>query len=370
MKKIAFSGSFDPITKGHLWVVQEALNLGITQQVVIMMAVNPNKKYYFSEKERLDIINSSLKELGIEKKVKVVVIRNEYVAQSALEHGCECIIRGLRSALDFDYEALIQKANVEVLEGAKTIFLMPPRDLESVSSSFVKSLLGPVGWHQKIKDFVSVGGYEALINKYLKNCIANLTDLNLKEEQLNDLITILNNQYKGRAYHNLDHIAHCYQELEWAISNFNLEKDEYKNVAIAIFAHDIIYGEKKETSDEKLSAQWLQDYLQSIGHEDLSSVRIVLSTEHASYKEEKSKEEKLMHDIDLAILGSSKKMYQKYTKEIREEYNYVENEKYKEGRLKILNILKSKKIYLTNYFVKYSNSAKTNLENEIKELEE
>jgi pantetheine-phosphate adenylyltransferase len=177
MKNIAFTGSFDPITKGHLWVAQEALELA--DKLILIIATNPAKKYYFTESERVLMIKESLKEYGIENKVDVVVVRNEYVSQVALDYDCKYLIRGLRSSIDFDYEAMIQKANTEVLDGAKTIFVMPPRDLESISSSFIKGLIGPVGWHWKIKNFVSKGVYDALIIKYLKESISKYTNLKL-----------------------------------------------------------------------------------------------------------------------------------------------------------------------------------------------
>lgn len=63
------------------------------------------------------------------------------MAQYAKSSGCSHLIRGIRSGVDFDQEALIARANTEVLDGCPTIFLVPPRELSSVSSSFVKSLM-------------------------------------------------------------------------------------------------------------------------------------------------------------------------------------------------------------------------------------
>ncbi len=73
------------------------------------------------------------------------VVQGDYTARAAKRHGIDYLIRGIRNTADFDYENLIQRANVDVLHGAKTIFVMPPRDLGSVSSSFVRGVTGAGG---------------------------------------------------------------------------------------------------------------------------------------------------------------------------------------------------------------------------------
>lgn len=361
MKKIAFTGSFDPITKGHLWVVQEGLE--IAEKVVLMIAVNPEKKYMFTEDERKKMIYQSLVEYGIEDKVEIVVSKNEYVAQSAIDFGCDYLIRGIRSAVDFDYESLIQKANTEVLGGAKTIFVMPPRDLESVSSSFIKNLVGPVGWHWNIKKFVSNAVYDALIKKYLMRCISKYTGLNLNEESLNKLTETIIDKYKDRTYHNINHIVHCYQELEWYLSNRTTdEKIAIEDVGLAILTHDIIYGAKAEKSDEELSAEWTKNYLKSIGVERDNVIEIILSTAHLSGKYAcDTLEKQLMSSIDLAILGQREEIYQRYADGVRKEYSYVNDSDYSKGRIKALDYLIKLNLYCNKVFSKYEEKAKRNM---------
>lgn len=364
MKKIAFTGSFDPITKGHLWVVQEGLE--IAEKVVLMIAVNPSKKYMFSEQERKDMIFKSLVEYGIEDRVEIVLSKNEYVAQSARDFGCDYLIRGIRSFVDFDYESLIQKANTEVLGGAKTIFVMPPRDLESVSSSFIKNLLGPVGWHWNIKKFITNAVYDALIKNYLTTCVNKYTGLNLTPKEQTDFIEKVLNEYEGRPYHNIDHIVHCFQELEWFLSN--AEKDHNINiqdVGLAIIAHDIVYGAKQNQLDEELSAQWLDNYLKRIGQERKSVIDIVLSTAHLSgkYKVD-SPEKELMTSIDLAILGQPENIYKKYSDSVRKEYSFVNDNDYIDGRIKAISFLMGHKLFLNETFKKYEEKAKSNMEKE------
>lgn len=364
MKKIAFTGSFDPITKGHLWVVQEGLE--IAEKVVLMIAINPVKKYMFSEKERKDMIYKSLVEYGIADRVEIVLSRNEYVAQAAMDFDCQYLIRGIRSAVDFDYESLIQKANTEVLGGAKTIFVMPPRDLESVSSSFIKNLVGPVGWHWNIKKFISNAVYDALIKKYLEECIKKYTGLNLDDNQREKLVTTILEKYENRPYHNIDHIVHCFQELEWFLSNAeSTENININDVGLAILTHDIIYGEKQDKIDEELSAIWLENYLKEINQFRQPPVDIVLSTAHLSGKYKVDTPEKeLMTSIDLAILGQRDEIYKRYADGVRKEYSFVNDNDYVAGRIKAIDFLLGHKLFLNATFSKYENRARNNMENE------
>jgi pantetheine-phosphate adenylyltransferase len=151
MKIIGFSGTLDPITNGHMWVIGEARSMA--DEVLVFLSQNPVKQPQFSAEARKEIIEQSARERGWHN-VTVVIVKGDYTARAAKRHGADYLIRGIRTTADFDYENLIQQTNVDVLHGAKTIFVMPPRDLGSVSSSFVKALEGPVGWHWTMKKFV------------------------------------------------------------------------------------------------------------------------------------------------------------------------------------------------------------------------
>jgi predicted metal-dependent HD superfamily phosphohydrolase len=175
---------------------------------------------------------------------------------------------------------------------------------------------------------------------------------------------------KNRCYHGLDHIVHCYQELEWAIVNFNLTPDIYNNVAIGILAHDIFYNEKNiEKTDEELSAIWLDNYLDSINFENKTSVNLVLSTAHLSGKYElKTEQEKLMSSIDLAILAQKHDEYKWYANGIRKEYSFVDDKTFNYGRIQALEKLSSGKIYHSVCFSKYEQKALNNINKEINYL--
>lgn len=374
MKRVAFAGTFDPITNGHLWVIQEGLN--IADEVYVMIAYNPNKKTLFSESERKSMIDQVLKKNGISDRVKTILIKNEYVAQSAIEYDCNYLIRGIRSALDFDYESLIQKTNTDVLQGAKTLFVMPPRELESVSSSFVKTLVGPVGWHWNIKEFLPQAVYFAWIKKYVTQMVFEyLTDKVWTDENKKSLLKEIFKNYKGRAYHSLEHIVHCLQELQWLISYCALNAKKIEQIVLALLCHDIIlYSEDKSISDEEQSARWFENFAKEVKYID-SKAKIVANmirkTAYLSTKElPETEEEKIMCSIDLAILAQPLKTYNWYTHAVREEYKNVIEQDFINGRIKALEHLMSQKLYTSEYFEHYEFRAKKNMENEIKILKE
>ena len=373
MKKVAFAGTFDPITDGHVWVIEEGLN--IADEVVVMIAHNPKKKTMFTEFERKAMIDEVLREKNIDKRVTTVLIRNEYVAQAAAQYDCNYLIRGIRSALDFDYETLIQQTNTTVLKGAKTIFVMPPRDLESVSSSFVKSLVGSVGWHWYIKSFLPAPVYQAWLKKYLQGIVAELLDKNVwRAEVQQKLLSEVFKRYgeSDRVYHNLEHIVHCLQELEWLISNGNLSAEQIEKLVLSILTHDIIYNAKdKNHSDEELSAQWFSEFSKTHLNQTFSEVEdMIRATGYLSGgKIAQTPEEKILCSIDLAILAKQLDNYKWYANAVRKEYSFVSDNDFYKGRIHALEtLLKRDRLYLSDEFSHYEQLARQNLQHEISYL--
>lgn len=366
MEKIVFAGTFDPLTNGHLWVIEEGLQ--IANKIAVFVAENSSKKTMFTASERKKMIEESCKNKGLGDRVEVMVVRNEYVAKKAIQIGATHLIRGIRSSIDFDYEELIQKTNVDVLGGAKTVFVMPPRDLESVSSSFVKSLIGPVGWHWHVKQFLPTPVYK----KVLEDFIYKISKVQINSPKVDEFLKIVFANYSGnnRNYHNLEHIVHCLQEMLWLQNNSegkaNSSQVNYDQLCAAILAHDIVYGAKKDVSDEVLSAELL---LENLGTAYKSAYKLILATQHFNDKKKYSAEEKIMRSIDLAILGQDKKLYKKYAENIRKEYSYVDDATYKEGRKKVIEkFLAQEKIFESENFIHYENIARQNLKKELSKL--
>ena len=137
MTKVLYPGSFDPMTKGHMNIVEQACN--IFDEVIIAVMNNPLKKsMLFSLEERVKIINELYKNIN---KVKVIA-GNGAAVDVALLNNCKVIIRGLRSLSDYNYEVQLQQMNKEISDNkVNTICLFADKEYQFVSSSMVKEVL-------------------------------------------------------------------------------------------------------------------------------------------------------------------------------------------------------------------------------------
>jgi pantetheine-phosphate adenylyltransferase len=142
MKKIAvYPGSFDPITFGHLDIINRALK--IFDEVVIAVARNERKSPLFSVEERVDLIKSVMKQ---NERVKVDTF-DGLLVDYARSRKAQAIIRGLRAISDFEYELQMAQINRGISKDVETVFLMTSVFYSFLSSSIVKevhSLKGPI----------------------------------------------------------------------------------------------------------------------------------------------------------------------------------------------------------------------------------
>ena len=134
MIKAVFPGSFDPPTNGHLDIIQRASKLFDNLDVVI--SVNPNKQYMFSEEERLDMLGQLLKDY---KNVQIHVWEG-LIVNYAKEHDAKVLIRGIRSANDFSYEFELAHMNQNLNPQIETMFLPSKEKWGVVKSSSIKEL--------------------------------------------------------------------------------------------------------------------------------------------------------------------------------------------------------------------------------------
>ena len=133
MKTAIYPGGFDPITNGHLDIIERALN--IFDQVIVAVTRNVEKEApLFSEKERKDLISESIAYL---KNVKVDSFEGLMV-DHAVKHGAVAAIRGLRALSDFEFEFKMALMNRSLNENISTLFLMPHAKYTHVSSSMVR----------------------------------------------------------------------------------------------------------------------------------------------------------------------------------------------------------------------------------------
>ena len=135
MSKVAiYPGSFDPVTYGHLDVLERAVD--IFGHVIIAVADNTSKKYMFNLEERVELLKAATKGM---KGVKVESF-NGLVIDYARQKKTNVLIRGLRMTSDFDYEFQIALTNRRLAEDIETVFLMPSEQHSFLSSSLLKEV--------------------------------------------------------------------------------------------------------------------------------------------------------------------------------------------------------------------------------------
>jgi len=157
MKTAVYAGSFDPPTNGHLWMIQRGLEM--FDRLIVAIGTNPEKDYTFTVQERLELLRLSVPSC---ERLKIANFDNRYLVDYARDKGADYILRGIRSSHDYEYERVMRHLNGDMAPGIITVFLMPPRDISELSSSNVKSLIGPLGWEQTLRRYVPQPVFEAL----------------------------------------------------------------------------------------------------------------------------------------------------------------------------------------------------------------
>ena len=135
MKKAIYSGTFDPITNGHLDIIKKALK--VFDEVIIAVANSDAKKPMFDISTRVKLVKLATKEL---KSIKVKAFNNLLV-DFAKEQNITNIIRGLRAVSDFEYELQMGYANSSLDSNIQTLYFMPTLQNAFISSSIVRELI-------------------------------------------------------------------------------------------------------------------------------------------------------------------------------------------------------------------------------------
>ena len=161
MKLCIYPGSFDPFTNGHLDIMLRASN--IFDKVIVGVLNNINKRTIFSVEERIDFINLAAKEKCI----------NNVCAKSfegllvdfAKQEKADYIVRGIRSAIDFEYEMQMNAINKKLNSNIDILFLPTNREFAFLSSSVVKEVAKFGG---DISRFLPKSYYKTVLNKILE----------------------------------------------------------------------------------------------------------------------------------------------------------------------------------------------------------
>ncbi len=159
MKRIAlYAGSFDPPTNGHLWMIRQGAAL--FDELVVTLAVNPEKRGFLSLDAREHLLNCMVADLP--GKVRVARVESGFLVDFALAQGANYLLRGVRNTTDFEYEKTMARMNARMEPGIQSVFLMPPGELEEISSSMVRGFVGVPHWERWVRACVPPCVYETI----------------------------------------------------------------------------------------------------------------------------------------------------------------------------------------------------------------
>lgn len=159
MKTAIYPGTFDPLTNGHLDLIERASKL--FDNLIVLVGENTAKKPLFNVDERIKMIKDSIKHL----KNVTVDSNSELTVEYARKHNVNILVRGVRAFADFEYELQMAIMNRKLDEEIETVFLMPKNEYSYLNSSLVK---GVADFNADIKDFVPPAVIKMLKKKKIK----------------------------------------------------------------------------------------------------------------------------------------------------------------------------------------------------------
>jgi pantetheine-phosphate adenylyltransferase len=158
-----YPGTFDPVTNGHMSLIDRALRL--FDKLVVAVAHNAGKQPFFSYDERLTLMKGAINEAGFNGRVEVIGFTG-LLADLAREYNAAAIVRGLRAVSDFEYEFQMALMNRKLAREAETVFLMPSLSWVYLSSTIVRDVARHGG---QISDLVPPIVEQALKSKLADN---------------------------------------------------------------------------------------------------------------------------------------------------------------------------------------------------------
>ncbi len=153
-----YAGSFDPPTNGHMWMIQRGAEM--FDELVVVLAVNPDKRGLFSLAQRQQLMESLLESLPSH--VRLATVEQGFLVDFARKVGAGFLLRGIRNTKDFEYEKSMARMNARMESDIRSVFLMPPGELEEISSTMVKGFIGVPGWQRWVRSCVPPCVFEAI----------------------------------------------------------------------------------------------------------------------------------------------------------------------------------------------------------------
>jgi pantetheine-phosphate adenylyltransferase len=138
MRRAIYPGSFDPVTNGHLDIIERGCKL--FDEIIIAILVNPEKSPFFSIEERREILNQVLKDIDRGSCVIRVDDFEGLLVQYAVAQKAHAIVRGIRAISDYEYELQMALMNRRLEPSIETVFMMPAETYSYLSSRLVKEV--------------------------------------------------------------------------------------------------------------------------------------------------------------------------------------------------------------------------------------
>ena len=158
MRVAIYPGSFDPITYGHMDIIERGC--GLFDKVIVAIAKSEAKNPMFSLEDRINLAASIYEN---NEKIEVVGFPRKLTVDLAKDYGACAIIRGLRAVSDFEYEFQLAGMNKKLNSTIETIFLMSDVENQIISSNFVKEINNLKG---NINKFVTKSTAKVLKNRF------------------------------------------------------------------------------------------------------------------------------------------------------------------------------------------------------------
>lgn len=393
MAKIGFyAGSFSPVTRGHLGIVCEALN--DYEKIIVGVGINDSKQQSYTLEERCAMINAALDDLLYEydyqdligyrfsrseenavirlqenRKLVEIIGYSDLTVDCALRSGATALIRGERIVGDHDSEMQAAILNKQILEVRKARLNMatipvPREDMTYISSSNVRGLC-QLGEYIAALRYVMPTVHALLMKHYLSPVFAALMkELQVPEQKAREAYDKLTQAYsQNRCYHTMSHIAYMLNLLQAMENIGRVCVQDQTAMKLAIFYHDIVNSGKE--SDEKESCRLMRLNCPDPGIAEAAE-NLIMATAHHQTPETMSPDMKIIHDLDLAILGDNVN-YGLYAANVRREYPHLNTHNYRDGRRKVLSgLLEKQKIFATYTFREaFEQDARVNLRAEM-----
>jgi pantetheine-phosphate adenylyltransferase len=138
-RSVFYAGSFDPVTLGHLDLIERATRL--FDRVIVGIGVHHGKKPLFTDDERISLLRGEIARLGLAASATVDVVTFDNLAvEAARSHGAVALLRGIRDATDLDYEMQMTGMNGALAPGLDTVFMPASGAYRHIAATFVRQI--------------------------------------------------------------------------------------------------------------------------------------------------------------------------------------------------------------------------------------